>query len=342
MFTLIKDIVSFINLKKNTKEIRVGFFSENNFIYEYLEPYILNKLKKHKILVISFEDLSKEYLNKKNVFVFKTKLIQELVFLTLKLKYLYSSTPDLGYTIFKRTKFSSCKYIYLSHTPVSMTLIYRPNSFSNFDAVQVTNEYQFKEMNEIKGKNNLKIKIFKSKYLFVKQQQKKISTKKSEYDVLIAPSWNSNFYNTGCHIKLIELLKKKNLSYRLRPHPMSYKKKEIDKKELEEKDVLFDNDKLINFKKFKFIISDWSGIFIEYSLIFRKKAFLINTPKKMVNNDYDKYKNKPIEITMRDTLGESYEIDNIPQLIDRLYNLKKEQTNSEDKKFNQIIDNNFY
>ena len=134
MFTLIKDIVSFINLKKNTKEIRVGFFSENNFIYEYLEPYILNKLKKHKILVISFEDLSKEYLNKKNVFIFKTKLIQELVFLTLKLKYLYSSTPDLGYTIFKRTKFSSCKYIYLSHTPVSMTLIYRPNSFSNFGA----------------------------------------------------------------------------------------------------------------------------------------------------------------------------------------------------------------
>ena len=339
MISFILDIFNFIIFF--TKKYEIGFFVENKNIFEYLKPYLLKKSKKKKIAVITFEKLDKINFNV-DIYYFKSNLIRELVFSTLKLKFLYSSTPNLNNNIFKKSKFSSCKYIYLSHTPVSMTLIYRPNSFSNFDAVQVTNEYQFKEMNEIKGKNNLKIKIFKSKYLFVKQQQKKISTKKSEYDVLIAPSWNSNFYNTGCHIKLIELLKKKNLSYRLRPHPMSYKKKEIDKKELEEKDVLFDNDKLINFKKFKFIISDWSGIFIEYSLIFRKKAFLINTPKKMVNNDYDKYKNKPIEITMRDILGESYEIDNIPQLIDRLYNLKKEQTNSEDKKFNQIIDNNFY
>ena len=110
------------------------------------------------------------------------------------------------------------------------------------------------------------------------------------------------------------------------------KKKEITKKELEEYKVLFDSDKIINFQKYNFIISDWSGIFIEYSLIYRKKAFLINTPKKIVNNNYDKYENKPIEITLRHVLGESYEIDDIPKLIDRLNYLK------ETKKILQMID----
>ena len=223
-----------------------------------------------------------------------------------------------------------------------MTLIYRSHSFDSFDAVQVTNKYQYKEMLEIKKKNNLKTKIFKSRYLFVTEQKKKILSTKFEYDVLIAPSWNSNFYNTGCHVKLIDLLKKRNFHFKFRPHPMSYKKKEITKKELEEYKVLFDSDKIINFQKYNFIISDWSGIFIEYSLIYRKKAFLINTPKKIVNNNYDKYENKPIEITLRHVLGESYEIDDIPKLIDRLNYLKETKKNSADDRFNQILDNNFY
>ena len=165
MIKILKDIYNFIRLKKNEKKFKLGFFSESNFIYEYLEPYILNKISKQKILILSFEELDKSYLDKESVFVFKTKIFQELVFLTLKLKYLYSSTPDLNFTIFKKSKFSNCKYIYLSHTPVSMTLIYRKNSFDHFDAVQVTNEYQYKEMKEIIIKNNLKTKVFKSRYL---------------------------------------------------------------------------------------------------------------------------------------------------------------------------------
>ena len=105
------------------------------------------------------------------MFVFKTNLIRELIFLTLKLKFLYSSTPDLNNTIFKRSKFSNCKYIYLQHSPVSLNLIYRENAFDFFDAVQVINNYQLNEMNEIKKINSLKL-IFKSKYLFVEKQKK--------------------------------------------------------------------------------------------------------------------------------------------------------------------------
>ena len=342
MIKILKDIYNFIRLKKNEKKFKLGFFSESNFIYEYLEPYILNKISKQKILILSFEELDKSYLDKESVFVFKTKIFQELVFLTLKLKYLYSSTPDLNFTIFKKSKFSNCKYIYLSHTPVSMTLIYRKNSFDHFDAVQVTNEYQYKEMKEIIIKNNLKTKVFKSRYLFIKKQEEKILSKNFQWDLIIAPSWNSSFYKTKCHILLNNLLKEKNLSFKLRPHPMSYKKGEITKKELVNLDINVDDDPIIDFQKYNFLISDWSGIFIEYSLIFKKKAFLINTPKKMVNKNYDNFENKPIEITLRNILGNSYDISAISNIIEEINDLKKSSNVNLDSQFNEILKNKFY
>ena len=337
------DLYNFIRLKRSKTVFRIGFFSENNFIYEYLEPYILRKMKQHKILILGFEDINRDYLNLKNIFIFKTKLFQEIVFLTLNLKYLYSSTPDLNFTIFKKSKFSKCKYIYLSHTPVSMNLIYRKNAFDHFDAVQATSVYQYKEMKEIIKKRNLKTKVFKSEYLFVKKQITKIKPGNFETDLLIAPSWNSNFYKTNCHLILNKLLKEYKISFKLRPHPLSFKKKEISLSELKKENIPVDNLKYIDFQKYDFLISDWSGIFIEYALIFRRRAFLINTPKKMLNNEYFKLENKPIEISLRNTLAKSFEISEISEIIKEILSQKNLQKNYDsNNEIDKIIKSNFY
>jgi len=337
------DLYNFIRLKRSKTIYKIGFFSENNFIYEYLEPYILRKIKKHKILILSFEDINRDYLNLKNVFIFKTKLFKEIVFLTLNLKYLYSSTPDLNFTIFKKSKLSKCKYIYLSHTPVSMNLIYRENAFDHFDAVQVTSVYQYKEMKEIIEKRNLKTKVFKSEYLFVKKQIAKIKSNNFETDLLIAPTWNTNFYKTNCHLILNKLLKKNKISFKLRPHPASFIKKEISLSELQKENIPVDNLNYIEFQKYNFLISDWSGIFIEYSLIFKRKAFLINTQKKIVNTEYLKLQNKPIEITLRNTLARSYEISQIPEIIKEILAYKNlQKSNESNNEIEKIIKSNFY
>jgi len=343
LIRLFIDLYNFIRLKRSKTVFRIGFFSENNFIYEYLEPYILRKMKKHKILILSFEDINRDYLNLKNVFIFKTKLFQEIVFLTLNLKYLYSSTPDLNFTIFKKSKFSKCKYIYLSHTPVSMNLIYRKNAFDHFDAVQATSVYQYKEMKEIIKKRNLKTKVFKSEYLFVKKQITKIKSSNFETDLLIAPSWNSNFYITNCHLILNKLLKEYKISFKLRPHPISFKKKEISLSELKKENIPVDNFIYIDFQKYNFLISDWSGIFIEYALIFRRRAFLINTRKKIVNREYFKLENKPIEISLRNTLARSFEISEIPEIIKEILSQKNLQKNKDsNNEIDKIIKSNFY
>ena len=123
---------------------------------------------------------------------------------------------------------------------------------------------------------------------------------------------------------------------------MSYKKGEITKKELVNLDINVDDDPIIDFQKYNFLISDWSGIFIEYSLIFKKKAFLINTPKKMVNKNYDNFENKPIEITLRNILGNSYDISAISNIIEEINDLKKSSNVNLDSQFNEILKNKFY
>lgn len=342
---IIKDILSFYKFKKNEHKFKIGFFCESSFIFEYLEPYILKKQKKNKVLIISFEEIDNKSLDKSSVFVFYTKIFRELVFLTLRLKILYSSTPNLNQTIFQKTKTSKCKYIYLQHTPVSMTMIYTEDAFDHFDAIQVISKYQYDEMIEIKLRNNLKIKVFKSKYQFIKKQIDSNQNIKADTDLLIAPSWNSGFYKLNCHIILKDLLDKNNISYKFRPHPMSFKKKEITKKELIDLKIPLDLSNFFNPYKYNFFLSDWSGIFIEYALIIKRKAFLINTPKKMVNEKYLKFKNQPAEITLRNKIGKTFDIDKIENIINDILDIKNNNNNlilTEDISVKKMIYDNFY
>lgn len=346
MIKFFKDICSFYKLKLSESNYRAGFFCENNFIFEYLEPYISNKSLKNEVLILSFENIENDLIKKKNFFVFYTNFFRELVFLTLKLKILYTSTPDLDHSIFKKSKFSKCKYVYLSHTPVSLTMIYNDNSFDSFDAVQCTNKYHLKEMNEIITKRNLKTRPFKSKYLFIKKIIEKNKHQNPETDVLIAPSWNSSFYKLGCHILLKKFLIENKVSFKLRVHPMSFVKKEISIKEIKQLDIPIDNLNMLNLFKYKYLISDWSGAFIEYAMIFKRKAFLINTPKKIVNQNYLKYENKPIEITLRNILGKTYDIEDIKEIASSIKILSQEKDKKklvkEDDNLNEIISRNFF
>ncbi len=343
MINFLKDLISYIKLKRKETNYKIGFFSETNFILQYLKPYIKNRQKKNKIIIISFQDLKEEFIDQEDVFVFKSNFFRELVFLTLNLKYLYSSTPDINKSIFKKSKLHQCKYIYLQHSPVSLTMIYSKKAFNEFDAVQVISKFQYSEILEIKEKYDLKIKIFKSKYLFVKEQfnLKKKFEKKTE--LLIAPSWNSSFYKFNCHKILSKILSDKSIKYKIRPHPMSYVKNEITKKELLDLNMKIDDSSFINFFEYDFFISDWSGLFLEYALLFKRKSFLINTPKKIVNENYKQFKSLPVEISLRNKLCKTYEIDQIDDLINDIEKLKKEnQEIKQDASVKELVEKNFY
>ena len=344
MKNIFKDLKNFILFKRYEKKCDVGYFCESKFIYNYIEPYIKKKNKKKNVVIISFENINDKDIEQNKFFVFKSNFFRELIFLSLNLKYLYSSTPDLNYTIFKKSKLNKCKYIYLQHTPVSLTMIYNEKAFVAFDAVQVISSFQFKEMLEIKNKFGLNTKIFKSEYLFTKKKNKFVEDK--IVDVLIAPTWNSNFYKLDCHKSLKKFLDQKNISYKIRPHPMSYNKGEIKKYDLKNLGMNIYDDEFVNFSKYKFFISDWSGLFIEYAIIFKRKSYLINTPKKIINKNYKNFNSTPIEISLRNIFCKTYEINDIGEIIKDINSIKENNKSSDitsiDLDIKKIIDKNFY
>ncbi len=347
MINFLKDIYNYFSFKRKETDFPVGFFCENSYIFEYLKPYIINKSKKKKVVLISFEKLNFEENDRIKKYVFNTNFFRELLFLTLKLNYLYSSTTDLGYTTFKKSKFYKCKYIFLQHAPVSLTMVYNEKAFDLFDAVQAVNIYQFREMKEMIVKKSLKTKVFKGKYLFLSKYYKNNNKITSEnIDLLIAPSWNTKFYQLNCHLNLKQILEKKNIRYILRPHPMSIKKKEISLNDLKNNEIPFDISPDINLKNFNFLVSDWSGIFIEFAIINKRKAFLINTPKKIKNKNYTDYKNMPIEILLRNDLGKAFDINELEKLANQLISNKNNFNNSEmsleNENINKKINETFY
>ena len=210
-------------------------------------------------------------------------------------------------------------------------------AFLFFDAVQVVNVFQYKELKKINQLYNKKIKPFKSKYLFLNE---KISQKnsKEEKKVLIAPTWHTNFYELDLHIKLKNIFDEERIDYVLRPHPMSFKKEEISINELNLNNINFDTNNELDFKKYSHLITDWSGIFVEFSIINKKFSILINTKQKIRNINSNKFPDLPIEILARDILGNSLEVDNIKDIKKFIYQ------NNIDKKniISKFYDKNFF
>ena len=86
-------------------------------------------------------------------------------------------------------------------------MVYNEKAFDLFDAVQAVNIYQFREMKEMIVKKSLKTKVFKGKYLFLSKYYKNNNKITSEnIDLLIAPSWNTKFYQLNCHLNLKQIL----------------------------------------------------------------------------------------------------------------------------------------
>ena len=341
MISFFKDFynyIYFIKLSKNKK----AFFIDNSNLVKYLKPYILKKLNKD-IIVILFEDYNFDF-GPISSFVFKTTLFRSLVFLTHKLRVLYSSTPGLNKTIFSKSKFAKCKYIYLQHSPVSLTLAYPDEYFDDFDAVQTINLFQFAEMKEIIKKRALKSKTFKSKYHFLVGKEFNLNIKKKDQknEVLIAPSWNTNFFKLNCHKILAEKFKNKNIKFILRPHHMSFKNKEVSRNELENFQINYDLKHDLNLPDYKVLISDWSGIVYEYAILTRKKSLLINTPKKINNKNYLNYKNIPIEDSARNIFGFSYEIDDLDKLVQKTEEIIKKDDNKNDREIEDFLKKFFF
>lgn len=71
------------------------------------------------------------------------------------------------------------------------------------------------------------------------------------------------------------------------------------------------------------MITDWSSIAFEYSFATLKPSLFINTPMKIMNEDYEELDITPIDIELRNKVGVSVDLDKLdtlPQAVEQLLN----------------------
>ena len=141
--------------------------------------------------------------------------------------------------------------------------------------MQAINTYQFNELDLINKKFNIKVRPFKSKYAFLELNNLNVDKKKK---LLIAPTWNTNFYKRNIHENLFRLLEKNKIDYEFRPHYMSVKKNEINLNKYDKS--ILNIDGYIDLRNYENLISDWSGIYFEFAILNKRRPILIDTKKK--------------------------------------------------------------
>ena len=322
---MLRDIFTFIDfLKYRNKTTRIFFF-ENNFIEGHLAPYINKNKNLNQTIIVSLYEIKNEDLKKFKIFQFKSFFFLNLFFLTLKIKYCYSSTPDLDNSAFQRSVFKKTKYVYIQHSPLGLTKIYRDNAFNNFDVVQIVNSFQKKDLQDICKIKNKKIKGWRGKYLFLsKKHFKTRSNKIKKKKILLAPTWGTDFFDLNTHLLIKKNLNENKYDLFIRPHNMSILKKKISIDDLKRHQFQI-ADGNINFSDFNLVITDWSGIYIEFAKVNKIKSILIQNKEKILNDKFYEFKDDTIDSYARKKLGKILTLQEISSIENEIDDILSSQ-----------------
>jgi len=344
-------IINNINLI-NSKKPKYIFYSENKSYLKYSYLLIESLAKKYPddVYYVSSDINDKIYnLNVKNLFI-GTGFLMQYFFTFIKAKNMFLTLTDLGNHTIKKTK-NIDNYIYYFHSPVSTIKQYMGDAFDNYDIILCNGDYQVNEIQKREFlKKNKKKKLIKSGYFYFDYLKKKINYQKISDEILIAPSWDSNqanFMNENLE-EIIKQVLDKSFKVRFKPHPENIKRSKsildgFKKKFINDKfilDVTAENIKAM--ENAKCLITDNSGIAIEYILLFKKPVLYFDDKKKIHNVEFENYKDLvPIEDKVKASFGFIFnknDINNIDLIINNsILNFK-----NKDKEIQNFLNENFY
>ena len=326
--------------KLDQKDRSIVFYLEKESDFIFFKP-VVEKLTQEYDTKICYVTSSKTdpmlSCNDKNIlpFYIGDGVARSNFFINLKATIIVMTMPDLETFHIKRSKVYPVHYVYIFHSLCSTHYIYRKMAFDNFDTIFCTGNYQIIEIQERERKFNLnKKKLVKHGYgrldtLINEARSTDIrkSTSKNKV-VLIAPSWGANGLIETKGQEIVSILLDSGFDVILRPHPMTIKKsnKVIQKIEKEFKDNL--NFKLEtdirNTESFflcNCMISDWSGVAIEFAFAFEKPIFYVDTPQKINNPEHHQIGLVPLEEKIRLQIGEILSLSQlslIPSIISNI------------------------
>jgi len=361
---MFKSLFSLINKIKNNYYIfqkiiylrkikpRYLFFSEDKKYQKYAYLLIEALVKKYpqEIYYVS-SDFDDQIKNKdvKNIFI-GNGLLMNIFFLIIRVENLFLTLTDLDNHVVKKTN-NVDKYIYYFHAPVSTTKNYTATAFDNYDVILCNGDYH---LNEIRKRESIK-KIKKKKlintgYFYFDYLNNRMNKKIKPNEILIAPSWNynqKNFINENLE-EIIQSVLNRGHIVKFRPHPESFKRSMLTinslmKKFSTKKFILDETSENINsMENAKCLITDSSGIAIEFILLFKKPTLYFEDSNKIHNVEFNNYKDLiTMDQKVKDTFGYTFKREDIKDL-DVLIGKSIAKFINKDAEIKNFIDNNFY
>lgn len=337
IFNFISQLNNLVNYQSLIIEKKnITFYSENKNYWIYFAGIIKEILENYSInLCYISSDKNDPGLKIKNdkfkAFYIESEPIRNWLFQNMDTNILVMTMPDLNNFQIKKSK-KNIYYVYIQHSMVSSHMIYRSRAFDNFDCIFCAGPHQFNEIREtekiyeLKKKNLIKHGYSRLDYLL--KNKSLISNKKRSKHILIAPTWGQNgIIETQIIFNFIEeILKRYELT--LRPHPVTFKKSKKIIEIIEKKYSGYKNFKLEldislskSLKTADLMISDWSGVALEYYFAYKKPVLFLDTIKKINNSEYSKVNLTPIEISIREKIGLIANPNNLNEIINKVERL---------------------
>ena len=247
----------------------------------------------------------------------------------LKAKVVLSTTPGLDIYQWKRSRDVSF-YVHIPHAPNDITL-YRMFGLDYYDAVLLSGEYQVEQIRQLEKKRSLPAKdleivgipfmdVMKDRLASMPSSEKKQDARKT---VLLAPSWGPSGMLSVYGETILDALIATGCRVIVRPHPQSFmsEKDMVDRlirqyPDGENFEWNRDNDNFDVLNQADLLISDFSGVLFDFSLVFDKPV--IYTDTSFDKGPYDCYWLEDELWTFRvlPELGIQLTRENLPRLKD--------------------------
>ena len=330
--------------KLPARERKITFYAENNHSMVHFERMLVHLTQEHDQTVCylssSVDDPIFSSTNPKiHAFYVGEGTIRTVLFIGLEVDLLVLTMPDLETFQLKRSKSTDVHYLYVFHAMVSTHSNYRKAAFDHYDTIFLTGPDQHDEIRSTESIYDLPSKTLVEvgyprldalRHDF--EEWRKNRTPPGEgtaLRVIVAPSWGETAVLETCGKVLVQVLLDAGYFVTVRPHPMTTRKSPKVLEELEsayghherfametdvrDKETLYASDVMI---------SDWSGVAMEYAFGCDKPVIYIDVPKKNNNPESRRIPHTPIEVSVRERIGRIVhpdQLDRIPEAIERIY-----------------------
>lgn len=311
------------------------FYSEGSGFYKYFSGYI-DYVLDHSDLAVHYvtsdfndrifeqkrKGLETYYIGPLALIQFMMRMDADMVVMT---------TPDLqNYHIKRSLVRKDVEYVYLDHGMTSFHLMLRKGALDHFDTIFCYGPNHMEEVRQTEARYGLPEKrLVRTGYPLLDSMLDSVRelgpVENDPPIILIAPSWQEDNLLEYCLDEILAPLLQTDFRLIVRPHPEFVKRfpKKIEDmvdryKDYPDERLLFQTDFSSSETVYTadLVMTDWSSIAQEFSYATGRPSLFINTPMKVMNPDYQDIQAVALDISLRDVIGISVGLEDLPRLAE--------------------------